>query len=174
MLYGPRDPQRREEPVLRRVRAERARIPIGPADPLWTRGHVDDIARGVVAALDTPTATGQAINLGESTTYTLRGWFTRILRAAGADTELVTVPDHALPADLTLTRAPAQHLLVSCERARRLLGWRPDDPAARIADSVRWHLANPPPGPGWSEADTATDDAALALADHPPDRGAAR
>ena len=77
------------------------------------------------------------------------------------DAELVTVPDTTLPSDLALTTTPAQHLLISVARAQTLLGWTPGDPTTRVAESVRWHLAHPPPGITWTEADTAADDAAL-------------
>ncbi|WP_156993770.1 NAD-dependent epimerase/dehydratase family protein [Pseudonocardia acaciae] len=162
VVYGPHDWQRREEPLLRRVRAGRRRIPVGAANLLWTRGYVDDMASGVLAALDSRVADGQAVNLGEARTWSVRTWFEQILRAAGSDAELVTVPDRALPADLALSATPAQHLLVSSARARRLLGWRPGDPAERVAESVRWHLAHPPPEPTWTDVDAAADDDALA------------
>ena len=164
MIYGSHDWLRREEPILRRLRAHRRRIPLGAANLLWTRGHVDDLATGVLAARDNRAADGLAVNLGEAQTCTLRGWFSQILAAADSDAELVTVPDTTLPSDLALTAAPAQHLLISVARAQTLLGWTPGDPATRVAESVRWHLAHPPPGITWTEADTAADEAALAHA----------
>lgn len=164
VVYGPHDFQRREEPILRRVRAGRDAIPVGAGNLLWTRGHVDDLATGVLAALDTRAADGQVINLGEPRTVPIRGWFAQILDAANSSVELVRVPDSALPADLVLSGALLQHLLVSVARAQDLLGWAPADPAQRVEESVRWHLANPPPGPTWTDADAAADAAALATA----------
>lgn len=165
LIYGPHDWQRREDLLLRRLRAGRRRIPIGAANLLWTRGYVDDLATGVLAALDNhDTTAGLAINLGEPRTVTLRGWLDQILAAAGAEAELVRVPDHALPADLALTGAPAQHLLFSVVRAEALLGWAPADAADRVAESVRWHREHPPTEPTWTEADTHTDDEALGYA----------
>jgi nucleoside-diphosphate-sugar epimerase len=52
MTYGPHDYVRREEFVLRRVRAGRPRIPVGAANALFPLALVDDVARGVVAAVD--------------------------------------------------------------------------------------------------------------------------
>lgn len=43
LIYGPHDRQRREDAVLRRLRAHRSHIPIGVGNLLWTRGHVDDL-----------------------------------------------------------------------------------------------------------------------------------
>lgn len=162
LIYGPHDWQRREEIVLRRLRAGRTEIPVGAANLLWTRGYVDDLATGVLAALDTRAADGLPVNLGEATTRTLGWWLQRIVDAAGSDAALVRVPERLLPPDLALTAAPAQHLLVSVTRAARLLDWAPECTDRRIAESVRWHLDNPPAEPTWAPEDTATDDAALA------------
>ncbi|MBW0103121.1 NAD-dependent epimerase/dehydratase family protein [Pseudonocardia sp. KRD291] len=164
LIYGPHDDQRREDVVLRRLRAGRRRIPLGAGNLLWTRAHVDDLAVGVLAALDTRRADGLAVNLGEPRTLPMRSWFEQILAAACSDAELVRVPDDALPPDLALTAAPAQHLLFSVRRAEELLGWAPADPSSRVVESVRWHLAHPPTGPTWSDTDAADDDAVLARA----------
>jgi hypothetical protein len=51
----------------------------------------------VLAALDTRAVDGRTFNLGETLTWPLSSWFGQILAAAGSDTELVRVPDHALP-----------------------------------------------------------------------------
>lgn len=165
LIYGPHDRQHREDLVLRRLRAGRTRIPIGAANLLWTRGYVDDLATGVLAALDNRAADGLPVNLGETQTVPIRTWLEQILDAAGSTAELVTVPDSVLPPDLALTGAPAQHLLISVARAQDLLGWAPADPVQRVGESVRWHLENPPSDAGWTDADTAADDAALAAAD---------
>lgn len=163
MVYGPHDPQRREEPVLRRIRAGRARMPIGAGNLLWTRGHVDDIASGVLAALDTREADGLAINLGEPRTVPVIEWFQQIIRASGGSLELIRVPSTVLPPELALTGAPAQHLLASVQRAETVLGWKPSDPNSRVVESVRWHLANPPQI-RWTDEDTRIDERALASA----------
>lgn len=160
MVYGPHDGQRREEPVLRRVRAGRSRIPIGTGNLLWTKAHVDDVATGVLAALDTRAADGLAVNLGELQSVPLGAWYDQILSAAGSDSELVRVADDALPPDLELTGSFAQPLLVSSARAQELLGWAPRPPEDRVADSVRWHLEHPPET-AWTAQDDHRDDQAL-------------
>jgi nucleoside-diphosphate-sugar epimerase len=161
MVYGPHDPQQREEFVLRRVRAGRERIPIGPAATIFTRVHVDDVSSAILAALDRPdVAAGHVFNIGESESYSMRAWMRLILGAAGHDAELVRVADGALPPDLRLTRAMSQHFIASSAKAMSLLDWTPTPTAAAVASSVRWHLENPP---AEGEApDFAADDAALA------------
>lgn len=157
MVYGPRDRQRREEFMLRRVRAGRARIPIGSGTWLGTKGFVDDVARGVRLAVESPDARGEIFNLGESRTYPMGLWARMILDAAGSGAELVTVADDKLPDDLGMTGAVPQHLLVDSSKARQTLGWTDTDAREALAVSVEWHLAHPPEETG----DFAADDEAL-------------
>jgi nucleoside-diphosphate-sugar epimerase len=164
MVYGPHDPQTREEIVLRRVRAGRQRLPVGAGNLLWSRAHVDDVANAVLSALDTRAADGHALNLAERTTPPMLAWVEQILRVADANLELVRVPDHLLPPDLALLGAPAQHLLADIHQAEQLLAWIPGDPTERVTQSVRWHLKYPPNN-GWSDADTEAERAALAALD---------
>ncbi|NMD97028.1 NAD-dependent epimerase/dehydratase family protein [Rhodococcus sp. BL-253-APC-6A1W] len=160
MVYGPHDPQRREDPVLRRIRAGRQHIPVGAGNLLWTRVHVDDVATGVLAALDTRAADGMAVNLGEPATVPVIAWVEQIIAAAGSALEPVRVPESVLPGELALMGGPAQHVLVSVSRAENLLGWSPGDPQQREAESVRWHLDNPPAST-WSAEDSRVDEDAL-------------
>ncbi|WP_082310323.1 NAD-dependent epimerase/dehydratase family protein [Nonomuraea sp. SBT364] len=163
MIYGPRDPQQREEFVLRRVRAKRTRIPAGPGATLLPRLHVDDAVAAMLLALDRPAVSaGEVFNVGEAATFTIRGWMRSILAAAGHEAELVDVPDDLLPDDLDVTRKTVQHLLVSSQKARSLLGFEPADPAVAITRSVRWHLEHPP---ATANTGFAADDRALALVD---------
>lgn len=163
MVYGPHDQQRREDVVLRRLRAGRTRMPVGAGNLLWSRAHVDDIATGVLAALDTRGADGLAVNLAEPQTVPIVSWYEQIIQAADADLELVRVPDQALPPDLALSAAHAQHILACVSLAEQLLGWAPADPASRVSESVLWHLANPSDKP-WTDADSNVDDDALNVA----------
>jgi nucleoside-diphosphate-sugar epimerase len=161
-IYGPHDAQRREEHVLRRVRAGRRVIPVGGGSTLWTSLHVDDTASAVLSVLDQPTAAaGEVFNLGEAITYTMRARMELILRATQHQADLFRVPDNALPKDLRVTRDWPQHLLVSSRKAMRHLGWLPSDPVESIARSVQWHLANPPAD---ASDDFSEDDRALATA----------
>lgn len=160
MVYGPHDPQRRENAVLRRIRAGRRQIPVGPGNLLYTRVHVDDVATGVLAALDTRAADGTAVNLGEPSTVPIITWLEQIIEAAGSTLEPVQVPASMLPADLAVTGAPAQHILVSVNRAEQLLGWAPENAQRRVTESVRWHLGNAPVQ-DWTHEDAHADDVAL-------------
>jgi nucleoside-diphosphate-sugar epimerase len=166
MIYGEHDHQRREEFVLRRVRAGRSQLPVGVGNWLWTRCSVGDVSAAVLACLGHSDVRGEVFNIGEPATRSMRGWASEILAVArdlGAldhDLELVTVPDPVLPEDLWMTRGVAQHVLVDCSKAVKMLDWHPD-PAAGLARSVAWHLAHPPAD---ASADFSADDAALAAA----------
>lgn len=160
MIYGEHDHQRREEFVLRRVRAGRTRIPVGPGTWLWTRAYVGDVSAAVLACLGNPAVAGAVLNIGEPVTRSMRGWVAEILDAAGHEAELVTVPTSSLPADLWMTGHLDQHILVDCGLATRLLDWHPDA-ADGLRRSVAWHLAHPPAD---ASEDFTADDAALAFA----------
>jgi nucleoside-diphosphate-sugar epimerase len=162
MTYGPHDYQRREEWVLRRVRARRRQIPVGVASALLPLGFVGDVARGVVSALERRSDGAGVYNLVAADTDPIAVWMRRILLAAGSDLEVVRVPDGtALPDDLQITTAMSQPLVISSARARRDLGYRDTDPDEAVARSVEWHLAHPP---GHPDEDFTGDDEALAVA----------
>jgi len=158
MVYGEHDYQRREEFILRRVRAGRTRIPIGAGSWLACRVYVRDVGRAVRLALTRPVE-GEVMNICEDRTYSMRMWSHAILEAAGSDAQLVRVPDDALPEDLKPTGTMSQHIAASARKARSLLGWTTSDPLDTLRTTVRWHLDNPP---GDASADFEADDRALA------------
>jgi nucleoside-diphosphate-sugar epimerase len=160
-VYGERDHQRREEPILRRVRSGRDRIPAGSGTWLWTRGYVRDVAAGIRLALESDAAVAEVLNLGEARTWSMGLWARHVLEAAGAPADLVRVPDVLLPDDLRALGTVPQHLLVDSSKARDLLGWTETDPHEALARSVAWHLANPPE---HASGDFTADDRALAAA----------
>ncbi len=158
MVYGERDYQRREEFILRRVRAGRTRIPIGAGSWLACRVYVRDVGSAVNLALRKASARG-VMNLCEDRTYSMRLWARMILDAAGSDAELVRVPDAVLPEDLETTGTVLQHVAASAHKARTELGWSTSDPVETLRATVRWHLANPP---SEEDLDFSADDRALA------------
>jgi nucleoside-diphosphate-sugar epimerase len=163
MVYGERDYQRREEFILRRVRAGRKQIPVGAGMWLACRGYVREVACGARLALETPIAAGEVLNLCEDRTFSIGMWSRMILDAAASDAVLVRVPDDLLPEDLNPTGTMTQHIAASARKARAMLGWTTSDPLATLRTTVAWHLANPPPDP---DLDFSADDMALAAAVH--------
>ena len=159
MTYGAHDGQRREEYLLRRVRAGRSRIPMGAGSWRAAAGSVWEVARAVRLALGRDGVAGEAFNVSEAATEPVEVRARQILDAAGSDAELVHVPEAALPADLEATGTIAQHLVYDVTKAREVLGWVHADPLPQIARSVAWHLVNPPEDP---DPDFSADDRALA------------
>lgn len=159
-VYGEHDWQRREEFVLRRVRAGRDFIPTGGGTWLASRGYVRDIAHAVRLALETDEAAGEVFNVAERSTWPVRAWAERILAAAGSTAQLAPVQDDLLPTDLDWLSGAWQHLLIDSSKAREVLGWRETDPAVALRRSVRWHLEHPPED---ADPDFSADDAALGL-----------
>jgi nucleoside-diphosphate-sugar epimerase len=156
-VFGPHDEQRREAFILRRVLAGRDRIRFGPGTWLWSRLHVGDAARGMVAAVEDSDLENDVLNLGPQTTLTVRQWADAILSASGSDATLVVVPESALPGGLWLSGAIGQHIIADSSKARSRLDWHERDPVEAGADSVRWHLTR-----GFEiESDWTEDDAAL-------------
>ncbi len=158
MVYGEHDYQRREELILRRVRAGRKRIPFGSGGWLGCRVYVRDVGVAARLCLETPASAGEVLNICEDRTYSMRMWARMILDAAGSDAELVRVAGDRLPSDLSETGDVAQHIATSGHKARRLLGWRTSDPFATLQATVRWHLDHPPA----ASDDFSADDSALA------------
>ncbi len=161
MVYGEHDYQLRQEFILRRVRAGRSRIPFGSGMWLHSVAYVRDVARGVHLVLKTPAVAGEVLNLCDESTYSMRMWSQMILDAAGSNAELIRVADELLPEDLKPTGTMSQHILVTAQKARSMLGWTTPDPKDSLRNSVRWHLANPPPNP---DTDFSADNVALGTA----------
>ncbi|HKW60683.1 MAG TPA: NAD-dependent epimerase/dehydratase family protein [Candidatus Dormibacteraeota bacterium] len=157
MVYGEHDYQRREEFLLRRVRAGRKRIPFGAGTWLTCRAYVGDVGRAARLVLEKD-VTGEVMNICEDRSYSMRMWSRMILDAARSDAELVRVPDAALPEDLKFTGTMPQHIAASAQKARRLLGWTTSNPLETLRTTVRWHLAHPPAD---ASSDFAEDDRAL-------------
>ena len=157
-VYGAHDHQERLEFVLRRIRAGRRHIPIGPGSFLFSRVYVDDVARAVRLALASDRGRGEACNLCERRTWPYRRFAEEIVTAAGSSAELVVVPEADLPLDMFLTTTPSQHLLGDPTKARRLLGWEETDPREALGRSVAWNLSHPPASP---DPDFSADDRAL-------------
>lgn len=159
MVYGEHDYQRREEFILRRVRAGREKIPFGSGQWLTCRVYVRDVGRAARLCLENSAAVGHVLNICEDRTYSMRSWSQMILDAAGSKAELVRVADAALPEDLEATGTMSQHIAASAKKARAMLGWSTSDPFRTLQTTVRWHLANPPLG---ASEDFSADELALA------------
>ena len=156
-VYGEHDYQHRFEPVLRRVRAGRTRLPVGSGSFVWSRVYAGDAAQAVLAAL----GTRQCLNIVEDQAAPMSLFYEQVISAAVATLELVRVPDQALPPDLQETGTLSQHLLASPHKAREVLGWSAAASPHVLHRAVAWHLRHPPRD---TNPDFSADDEALAAA----------
>jgi nucleoside-diphosphate-sugar epimerase len=79
-VVGPHDYQRREEPVLKRVRAGERELRMGVGNLVASRLFVRDVGTAVVAALGVER---EVFVLAEHPTSTVRQWYEAIIEAAG-------------------------------------------------------------------------------------------
>ena len=105
MVYGEHDDQRREDFILRRCRARREQIPMGPGTLRWSKGYVADIAEAARLVVADESSTGHLFNVCEAETWSMREWAGRIMEASSCDAGVVEVPDERLPSDMRLTGA---------------------------------------------------------------------
>jgi nucleoside-diphosphate-sugar epimerase len=161
VVYGEHDYQHRFEPVLRRVRAGRRRLPVGAGGFLVSRVYVGDVAQAVLAALGTSRVAGQCLNIVEGQAAPTRLFYEQVASATGASLELVRVPDEALPPDLQEAGTFSQPLLASPLKASEVLGWQATADAQVLRRAVAWHLSHPP---GAADTDFSADEDALAAA----------
>ena len=110
--------------MLRRVRSGRACLPVGTGAFLFSRVYVGDVAAAVLAALSRGSGAGDCFNIVETQTAPMRLFCEQVAAAAGAELQLIRVPDGMLPPDLASTGALSKHLLASPVKAREVLGWQ--------------------------------------------------
>ncbi|MWA03555.1 epimerase [Actinomadura sp. LD22] len=150
MLYGPNNARPHEWSVVRRVRDGRRHmiLPDGGLQ-IHTRCAARNAAAFVLAAIDRPdSAAGQVYNCGDPANWSLREWAETIVRLLGADLEMVAVPGEiaveAATTLLPLGGTTAAHCVLSTEKARRELGYRPAvDPIEALEDVLAWYETQP-------------------------------
>jgi len=105
----------------------------GSGEQTRTLTHVDDIADGIVTALDHPAAVNEDFNISASDERTIAEIARIVWEACGRD-----------PSEFELRHLPSfevdvQRRWPSVEKAERLIGWRAQiDVDMGIADTVRW------------------------------------
>lgn len=169
-VYGPGDPLAREWFFVRRVLDGRRRIALPDGGlGLFHRGYVDDVARAVVLALESPQAVGRTYNVGHERVLTVRGIAELVAQVMDHEWEIVSVPAEWLPP--TNPYAPSCPIVYDLSRIRAELGYRE---AVSLEEGMRqtvaWLMANPPAPEEWGLArylshdafDYAAEDAAIA------------
>jgi nucleoside-diphosphate-sugar epimerase len=174
MLYGPNNPRPAEWSIVKRVRDGRPHmiLPDGGFQ-IHTRCAARNAAAFVLAAVDRPGAAGgQVYNCGDPLNWSLRQWAETIVDHLGAQLEMISIPSEiAVEAAATLmplANTTATHCIVSTEKARRELDYRPAvDPIDALAEVLEWYEAHPDDDPGASPSltdrfDYPTEDVLIA------------
>jgi nucleoside-diphosphate-sugar epimerase len=97
-VYGPGDRLAREWFYVKRVLDGRRRIAVPDGGlGLFHRGYVDDVARAVVLALESPQAAGRIYNVGHEGVLTVWGITELVAEVMGHEWMIVPVAGEALP-----------------------------------------------------------------------------
>lgn len=130
-VYGPwQRPEMAITTFLRKARADQPITLFGDGSMRRDFTHVDDIVRGVLAAVEHAPAGPRTYNLGSGAPITLSELVTAIGRAAGRDVRVERAPVPLGDVDATFA---------DTSRAAKELGWRPQvSLEAGLATVVRW------------------------------------
>ena len=171
-VYGPGDPVAREWFFVKRVLDGRSRIALPDGGlSLFHRGYVDDVARAVVLALESPEAAGRTYNVGHERVLTVRGIAELVAEVMDHEWEIVSVPADLLPP--TNPYAAPYHLVYDLSLIRTELGYRESVSLEEgMQRTVAWLVANPPTPETWGLTrylrhdafDYAAEDAMIAAA----------
>ena len=168
-VYGPRDSLAREWFFVKRVLDGRRRIAVPDGGlGLFHRGYVEDVARAVALALESPRAVGRAYNVGHERVLTVRGIVELVARVMDHEWEIVSAPTDLLPP--TNPYAAPYPIVYDLSRIRSELGYRE---SVSLEEGMRrttaWLTAHPPTLETWGLArhlahdpfDYAAEDAAI-------------
>jgi nucleoside-diphosphate-sugar epimerase len=164
MVYGPGDDAHRLFPYVKRIDDGRPVILVDEqaADWRWTRGYVEDVAAGIVAAVLSDRAVGRVYNVGESEALSERSWIEAIGRAAGWRGEIVGLPREFVPSPQPAFNY-AQNLITDTSRIRAELGYCETlSLDERLARTIAWERSHPPVAVDLSLFNYPAEDAALA------------
>jgi nucleoside-diphosphate-sugar epimerase len=162
MVYGPGDPLRRFQPIVKRVDDGRPVILFEEKFARWRgpRGYVENVAAAIALAATDARAAGRIYNVGEAESLTELEWAKRIAAATEWRGEFVLLPDDRIPAHLRMPGNTDQHWTIDTTRIREELGYtEPIAQDAAIRRTIEWERANPAPSSPHA-FDYAAEDAA--------------
>ncbi|RZT15506.1 NAD-dependent epimerase/dehydratase family protein [Fictibacillus sp. BK138] len=121
-VYGPGDRQHRLFPYLKRMMDGREKILLGDKLAKWrvSRGYVDNIAHGIVLALNEDKAKHQIYNLAEHDALTELEWVNMIKQSQGWDGEIIIVPEE----EFSDSGNADQHWYMDTQKIRNELGYQ--------------------------------------------------
>lgn len=164
-VYGPRDPQHRTFPFLKRMDDHRPTLLFDEheAQWRWTHGYVENVGEAIALAVSSEKASGRIYNVGELHTFTQEEWVRQIGQAAGWQGRIVVVPQNRLPEQLLWGVNTEQDIVVDSSRIREELGYVEPIPLdVAMQRTVAWERAHPPTEIDPKAFDYAAEDAVLA------------
>jgi len=153
-VYGPRNVSPQEWSIIRRIRDGRKQLIVpGGGTTLVSRGFADNVAHGVLLAVDNPKASaGQIYNIAdESLTLTNREWIRLVAQVMNHEFEFIEIPFDMLPpvfADAPPPTLFPYHQVMDLTKIKQHLAYQDVVPVEKgIELTVRWYSENPiPPG----------------------------
>jgi nucleoside-diphosphate-sugar epimerase len=147
-VYGPYQLVPREWSIIRRILDGRDRLVLPDAGlSLSTHGYAENLAQGVLLAVDQPEASaGQIYNCGDEMQLSLAQIVEVIAGSLGREIEIVNVPHVlAFPARAMLLGGGTRHRLLDLTKLKSELGYRDVVPTHdALARTTEWYVANQP------------------------------
>ena len=149
IVYGPRAIGCPEWGIIRRVRDGRRQVIVpGGGIALVSRGYNDNVAHGMLLAVDNPTASaGQIYNICDEKPIAVREWAKLVAQTMNHEFEFIEIPFPLLPPTFRL--APTQtlfpyHRVMDVTKIKQQLGYRDAVPVEKALElTVEWYLRNP-------------------------------
>jgi nucleoside-diphosphate-sugar epimerase len=153
IVYGPRHIGSPEWGIIRRVRDGRRQLILpGGGMALLSRGFAENIAHGIMLAVDKPEASGgQTYNICDERILYNREWVGLVAGIMKHEFELIEIPFDVLPPGFRA--APTQtlfryHRVMDTTKIKQQLGYRDVVPVEKALEmTVDWYTKHPlPPG----------------------------
>ena len=151
IIYGPRHPGPAEWCIIRRIKEGRKQLIVpGGGMALVSRGFAENLAHGVMLAVDNPTASaGQIYNIRDERILSNREWIRLVAQVMNHEFEFIEIPFNMLRTDFNHTPNHALipfHRVVDISKIKEQLGYRDAVPVEKGMElAVRWYLENPLP-----------------------------
>jgi len=165
MVYGPGDPLRRLQPVVKRIDDGRRALVFGESLAAWrgARSYVENVARAITLAATSDAAAGRTYNVAERDTPSELEWARYAAARMPWDGELAVLADDQVPAYLRQPGNAAQHWVSDSTRIRDELGYvEAIDRDEALDRTIAWERAAPAATFSPYVFDYAAEDAALA------------
>ena len=147
-VYGPRQLVPREWCIVRRILDDRPFIIVPDAGlTLCCFGFVANLAHAILLAVDQPgPSAGQIYNAGDEQVLSLRQVVETVGEALAWKGEVISLPwQLARPARPMIMQPMTTHRVLDVGKLRSELGYRDlVEPAAGLAETAHWLVANPP------------------------------